>query len=217
MRAAHLGEARKRINRVYELMEYDASEDEVQVSLNYYEIAFHKFVDAHKAHLQIEDRKEIIALAKENYEKEKQSKFLLKVDIIKRRSKIKLVSKKSKFSSKSNRSVRSGTSLASSKSSAREKRKILEETKLKIKVLEEKQNLECRIEKEEAVFKRKELQIEEERSRRRAKWSRKVDILEVGLEMKKATVPMELSMEEKEIDDALKGDRSKVAETELTS
>ncbi|KAJ7363154.1 hypothetical protein OS493_011432 [Desmophyllum pertusum] len=82
----------------------------------------------------------------------------------------------------------SGTNLASSKCSGREKRRILEEAKLKIDVLEEKQYLERRMEEEEAELKKKELQIEEERLKRKAEWSRKMEMLEVELEMKKATM-----------------------------
>ncbi|KAJ7363157.1 hypothetical protein OS493_011435 [Desmophyllum pertusum] len=145
-------------------MEQNAKEEGVIMSLSCYETAFHKFVNAHEAYSPFEDGKNEEALAEESYENVKESKYLLDIDINK------------------------WTSLASSKCSGREKRRILEEAKLKIDVLEEKQYLERRMEEEEAELKKKELQIEEERLKRKAEWSRKMEMLEVELEMKKATM-----------------------------
>lgn len=102
-RAGHLGEVRKGINRVHELMEQNAKEEGVIMSLSCYETAFHKFVNAHEAYSPFEDGKNEKALAEESYENVKESKYLLDIDINKCKSKIKRVSK----SRKSNHSVRS--------------------------------------------------------------------------------------------------------------
>ena len=76
-RAGHLGEERKRLNRVYELVDEDANrlQDEVSTNLKDYETGFHRFVVAHKKYLQCEDNEDNRAVAEESYDMEKQSNF----------------------------------------------------------------------------------------------------------------------------------------------
>ena len=64
---------------------------------------------------------------------------------------------------KSRRSSKTGKSSHLSSSTVREKRRLLEEARLKVEALEQRQSLECRFEKEEAEFKKRELKIAEDR------------------------------------------------------
>ena len=48
-------------------------------------------------------------------------------------------------------------------------------------------------EEEEAEFKRKEFQIEDESLKRQAKWSAKMEMLQVEVEMKTATIELSWS------------------------
>ena len=64
---------------------------------------------------------------------------------------------------KSRRSSKTGKSSHFSSSTVREKRRLLEEARLKVEALEQRQSLECRFEKEEAEFKKRELKIAEDR------------------------------------------------------
>ena len=82
-RAGHLGDVTKRLNSVRDLIAGGASKEEIFQSVDDYEHAFHKFVDAHERYLRFEGVKGMVALAKESYEKEIERKFLLDVDISK--------------------------------------------------------------------------------------------------------------------------------------
>ena len=73
----------KKLNLVQDLLAHGASEEEIFRSVDDYEHAFHKFVDAHEKNLRSEDDEEVEAVAKESYEKEIECKFLLDVDISK--------------------------------------------------------------------------------------------------------------------------------------
>ena len=93
-RAGHLGDVTKRLNSVRDLIAGGASKEEIFQSVDDYEHAFHKFVDAHEKYLRFEGDEGMVALAKESYEKEIERKFLLDVDISKWKFQIKHDTKK---------------------------------------------------------------------------------------------------------------------------
>ena len=74
--AGHLGDMMKKLNLVQDVLACGASEEEIFRSVDDYEHAFHKFVDAHEKYLQFEDDEEMEAVAKESYKKEIERKFL---------------------------------------------------------------------------------------------------------------------------------------------
>ena len=80
-RAGHLGDATKELNLVQDLLAGGASEEEIFRSVDDYESAFHKFVDAHEKYLPFEDDEGMVAVAKESYEKEIARKFYQQVEI----------------------------------------------------------------------------------------------------------------------------------------
>ena len=88
-KAGHLGDVTKKLNLVQDLLAGGASEEEILRSVDDYEHAFHKFVDAHERYLRFEDDEGMVAVAKESYEKEIERKFLLDVDISKWKSNMK--------------------------------------------------------------------------------------------------------------------------------
>ena len=104
--------------------------EEVIQNVECYERAFRKFVDAHETYLRFEVDEGMINVANESYEKEKENKFLLDVELSTWKSKMKSASKAmSKSDHKSRRSSKTGRS--SITSSVREKRRILEEARLR--------------------------------------------------------------------------------------
>ena len=166
-RAGHLGDVRKRLNFVQSLLSKGASVEEVIQNVECYERAFRKFVDAHKTYLRFEDNEGMINVANESYEKEKENKFLFNVELSTWKSKMKSASK------------------AMSK-----------EARLRVEALEPKQSLEHRLEEEEAEFKKRELEIAEERGRSKAELARKIEKMQVEMEVKKAAVDLEIEQEE---------------------
>ena len=159
-RAGHLGDVRKRLNFVQSLLSGGASVEEVIQNVECYERAFRKFVDAHETYLRFEVNEGMINVANESYEKEKENKFLLDVELSTWKSKMKSDTKAmSKSDHKLRRSSKTGKS--SITSSVREKRRILEEAPLRVEALEQKQSLERLLEEEEAEFRKRELEIAE--------------------------------------------------------
>ena len=194
-RAGHLGDVRKRLNFVQSLLSEGASVEEVIQNVECYERAFRKFVDAHETYLRFEVNEGMINVANESYEKEKENKFLLDVELSTWKSKMKSATKAmSKSDHKSRRSSKTGRS--SITSSVREKRRILEEARLREEALEQKQSLERPLEDEEAEFRKRELEIAEERERSKAELARKIEKMQVEMEVKKATVDLEIEQEE---------------------
>ena len=194
-RAGHLGDVRKRLNFVQILLSEGASVEEVIQNVECYERAFRKFVDAHETYLRFEVNEGMINVANESYEKEKENKFLLDVELSTWKSKMKGATKAmSKSDHKSRRSSKTGRS--SITSSVREKRRILEEARLRVEALEQKQSLERLLEEEEAEFKKRELEIAEERERSKAELARKIEKMQVEMEVKKAAVDLEIEQEE---------------------
>ena len=196
-RAGHLGDVRKRLKFVQGLLSEHASEQEVIQDIEDYERAFHKFVDAHETYLRFEDDEGMRHVANESYDMEKECKFLLEVDLSTWKFKMKHDTKgMSKSSHKSRRSSKTGRSSGSSSSSVREKRRLFEEARLKVEALEQRQTLERRLEEEEAEFKKRELEIAEERERNKAEMARKIERMQAELEMKKAAVDLEMEREQ---------------------
>ena len=194
-RAGHLGDVRKRLTFVQSLLSEGASVEEVIQNVECYERAFRKFVDAHETYLRFEVNEGMINVANESYEKEKENKFLLDVELSTWKSKMKSATKAmSKSDHKSRRSSKTGRSSISS--SVREKRRILEEARLRVEALEQKQSLERLLEEEEAEFKKRELKIAEERERSKAELARKIEKMQVEMEVKKAAVDLEIEQEE---------------------
>ena len=66
-----------------DLITNHASAEEILQSVHDYEHAFHKFVDTHENYLRFEDDEKKVTVTKENYDKEKEHKFSLDVDISK--------------------------------------------------------------------------------------------------------------------------------------
>ena len=99
-------------------------------------------------------------------------------------------------------------------SSVKTKQNIVEEARLRIGALEEKQSLERCLEEQEAEFKRRELEIEEERKRNRAESERKLEKIAAETELKKAAV--ELKIEEEELLSQYSCDRNKGDEVDPT-
>ena len=196
-RAGHLGDVRKRLKFVPGLLSENASEQEVIEGVEDYERAFHKFVDAHETYLRFEDDEGMRKVANESYENEKECKFRLEVELSTWKFRAKNDTKgRSKSVHKSCRSSKTGKSSRTSSSSVREKQRLLEEARLKVEALEQRQSLECRLEEEEAEFKKRELEIAEERERNKAEMARKIEKMQVKMELMKAVVDLEIEQEE---------------------
>ena len=115
---------KKRLNFVQSLLSEGAGVEEVIQNVECYERAFRKFVDAHETYLRLEVNEGMINVANESYEKEKENKFLLDVELSTWKSKMKSATKAmSKSDQKSHRSSKTGRS--SITSSVREKRRLL--------------------------------------------------------------------------------------------
>ena len=126
-------------------------------------------------------------MANESYENGKENKFLLDVELSTWKSKIKSATKAmSKSDHKSRQSSKTGRS--SITSSVREKCKILEEARLRVEALEQKQSMERLLkeeeEEEEAEFRKRELEIAEEREQSKAELARKIEKMQVEMEVK---------------------------------
>ena len=67
-----------------------------------------------------------------------------------------------------------------------------------MEALEQKQILERLLEEEEAEFRKRELEIAEERERSKAELARKIEKMQVEMEVKKATTDLEIEQEELE-------------------
>ena len=174
-----------------------AIEEEVLRSVDDYEHASHRFVDAHEKYLRFKDDEGMEAVAKESYEKEIERKFLLDVDISEWKFNMKYETKSNAKSSRySRRSSKTGEDSCSTRSSVKEKRRIVVEARLKMEALEEKQSLERRLEEEEVEFKRRELELEEERKRSKAELARKLEKMTAEIEVKKAAVEFKMEQEE---------------------
>ena len=85
--------------------------EEVIQNVECYERAFRKFVDAHETYLRFKFNEGMINMANESYEKGKENKFLLDVELSTWKSKMKSATKamsksdhKSRWSSKTERS-----------------------------------------------------------------------------------------------------------------
>ena len=85
--------------------------EEVIQNVECYERAFRKFFDAHQTYLRFKVNEGMINVANESYEKEKENKFLLDVELSTWKSKMKSATKamsksdhKSRWSSKTGRS-----------------------------------------------------------------------------------------------------------------
>jgi len=157
-RAGHLGDVRKRLNFVQSLLSEGASVEEVIQNVECYERAFRKFVDAHETYLRFEVKEGMINVANESYQKEKENKFLLDVELSTWKSKMKSATKAmSKSDHKSRRS--SNTWRSSITSSVREKRRILEEARLRVEALEQKQSFERLLEEDEVLKRENEVRL----------------------------------------------------------
>ena len=196
-RAGHLEDVTKKLNLVQDLLAGGAIEEEVLRSVDDYEHASHRFVDAHEKYLRFKDDEGMEAVAKESYEKEIERKFLLDVDISEWKFNMKYEKKANAKSSRhSRRSSKTGEDSCSTCSSVKEKRRIVVEARLKTEALEEKQSLERRLEEEEVEFKRRELELEEERKRSKAELARKLEKMTAEIEVKKAAVEFKMEQEE---------------------
>ena len=175
-RAGHLGAVRRRLKFVQGLLSEHASEHKVMKGVEDFKRAFHKFVDSHETFFSFEDNDGMRTVANESYENEKECKFRLEVELSAWKYKAKNDTKGgSKSSHKSHWSSKTGKSSRTSSSSVRENRRLLEEARLKVEALEQRQSLGRRLEKEEAEFLKRELEIAKERERNKAEMARKIE------------------------------------------
>ena len=118
--------AEKKLNLVQDLLAGGAIEEEVLRSVDDYEHASHRFVDAHEKYLRFKDDEGMEAVAKESYEKEIERKFLLDVDISEWKFNMKYETKSNAKSSRySRRSNKTGEDSCSTRSGVKEKRRIV--------------------------------------------------------------------------------------------
>ena len=128
------------------MKDFEARPEEMDIMKDKCEKTFHIFVSSHEKYMQYEDdvhRREIIA---ENYDNQRDAKLQLDymVDLWQRnRERYRGPPSESRHSSKSMRSRGSG---GSSRSSVRERRRSLEEAKLRMQTLKDKQEIERQLE-----------------------------------------------------------------------
>ena len=149
-RAGHIGELRKRRNQVQELLASPNVEvKEVETSVARYEEAFHNFVCSHDNYLLYEDDEEKKELMLDSYNNQRDMKLQLNILVNNWRAKRKRMNRPSSESGFSLTSAKSDKSCAS-RNSVKEKKRVIEEIKLETQALQEKQELQRRIEEVES-------------------------------------------------------------------
>ena len=152
-RSGHLGELRKNWNRVQELMKSpEVDVMTLEDSVRKYNEAFRKFMDAHEVCMEIEDDEERRELLVDSYETQRDMKWQLENLLNDWRA------KKQRPRSPSE----SVFSRASSSHSIKEKTKSMEEARLKVNALKQKQDLDRQmqqIEKQKAELKKTVLPV----------------------------------------------------------
>jgi hypothetical protein len=146
-RSRRVKEFRKELLEVQRLTEdFEAKPEQVNMRMDMCEETFHKLVSSHEKYMQCEDNIEKRDLMIENYNDQRDVKIQLDYTVelwMKNREKY---GETSSELGHSLRSARSRYSTATSRSSAKEKRRLVEEAKLKIQTLREKQELERQLE-----------------------------------------------------------------------
>ena len=147
-RSRCMKEFRKELSELQQLTkDFDPKPEEVNTRKDRYVEAFHKFVSSHENYMQCENGTEKRDLMFDNYNDQRDVKLQLDdtVDLWwTNREKYKKAPSESGHSLKSLKSRSSRTS--SSRSSVKEKRRLVEEAKLRIQTLREKQELERQLE-----------------------------------------------------------------------
>lgn len=180
-RSGHLGELRKNWNRVQELMKSpEVDVITLEDSVRKYNEAFRKFVDAHEVCMEIEDDEERRALLVDSYENQRDMKWQLENLLNEWRA--------NKHRPKSPRSE-SGFSRASSSYSIKEKTKFMEEARLRVNALKQKQDLDRQME-----------QIEKQK----AELSRKIELMDAETQAKQAAIDLmiERYVTEEDVEDS---------------
>ena len=149
-------------------------EAELEDALARYEEAFHNFVDSHDNHLLFEDDVEKRDLMIDSYENQRDLKLQLDILVRKWRVKRQRASPPSE-SCFSLRSGKSGKSNVSSRNSVQERMKVVEEAKLQMRALQERQELQRELEEVE---------------KGKAELSRKLELLDVRTKVKQAEIDL---------------------------
>ena len=168
-RAGHVGELRKRRNRVQELLTTPGAQvKEVEDSVARYEQAFHNFVSSHDNYLLYEEDEERKALMIDSYDNQRDMKLQLDVMVNDWRAKMKGMERPP---SECGLSVKS----ASSRNSVKEKKRMIEEAKLEMQTLKERQELQRKLEEVE---------------KGKAELSRKIKLLDAKTKVKQAEMDL---------------------------
>ena len=185
-RSGHLGELRKNWNRVQELMKSpEVDVITLEDSVRKYNEAFRKFVDAHEVCMEIEDDEERRELLVDGYETQRDMKWQLENLLNDWRA------KKQRPRSPSE----SVFSRASSSHSIKEKTKSMEEARLKVNALKQKQDLDRQME-----------QIEKQK----AELSRKIELIDAETQAKQAA--LELMIEQYVTEEGVEESRREIEE-----
>ena len=146
-RAGHVGELRKWRNHVQELIKTPGIQvNEVEDSVARYEEAFHNFVSSHDNYLLYEEDEEKKALMIDSYDNQRDMKLQLDILVYDWRAKMKGMERPPSESGFSLKSVKSEKSYASSRNSVVEKKRAMEEAKLEMQTLKERQELQRELE-----------------------------------------------------------------------
>ena len=168
-RAGHVGELRKRRNRVQELLTTPGAQvKEVEDSVARYEQAFHNFVSSHDNFLLYEEDEERKALMIDSYDNQRDMKLQLDVMVNDWRAKMKGMERPP---SECGLSMKS----ASSRNSVKEKKRMIEEAKLEMQTLKERQELQRKLEEVE---------------KGKAELSRKIELLDAKTKVKQAEMDL---------------------------
>ena len=148
--------------------------EEVETSVARYEEAFHNFVCSHDNYLLYEDDEEKKELMLDSYNNQRDMKLQLDILVNNWRAKKKGMNRPPSESGFSLKSARTDKSCAS-RNSVKEKKRVIEETKLEMQALQEKQELQRRI---------------EEIERGKAELSRKLELLDAKTKVKHAEIDL---------------------------
>ena len=146
-RAGHLGELWKRRNVVQDLITGPGVQlTEVEDAVERYEDAFHNFVSSHENCLRYEVDEEMRALMIDSYDNQRDLKLQSDVLVNDWRDKRKELETPPSESGLSLKSAKSVKSYASSRNSLKERKRLMEEAKLGMQALKEKQVLQRELE-----------------------------------------------------------------------
>ena len=179
-RAGHVGELRKRRKVMQDLITGPGVHlPEVEDAVERYEEAFHNFVSSHENYLRYEVDEEMRALMIDSYDNQRDLKLQLDVLVNDWRAKRKELERPPSESGLSLKSAKSVKSYASSGNNLKERKRLMEEAKLEMQSLKEKQELQREL---------------EEIEKGKAELSRKLELLDAKTKVQRTE--MELMLEQ---------------------